>query len=162
MSHQIAIKPLSAESFASFGDVIDASGEPTAMINNGKCARFNDIARLDFADTGKPGISVFYAQPYSLPHHLPMVERHPLGSQAFIPMSSAPFLVIVAADKNGTPDTPKAFLTGPQQGVNIHRGIWHGVLTPLNEPAAFAVVDWIGDQANLEEHYFNLPWQVVG
>ncbi len=143
-----------------FGDVIDASGDPTVMINNGHCERYTDRAKLDFAQGGRAGISVFYAQPYALPHRLSYVERHPLGSQAFLPLSGAPFLVTVAHDISGVPDTPRAFLTHPEQGVNIHRGVWHGVLTPLNRAAQFAVVDWIGDRENLEEHHFQQAWLV--
>ena len=157
MDDRIFIEPLTPGAFSPFGDVIDASGEPTCMINNGMCARYNDRAKLDFDKAGRAGISIFQGQPYSLPHTLPLVERHPYGSQAFIPMSDAPFLVIVAGDVNGTPTTPKAFLTERQQGVNIHRGIWHGVLTPLTEPARFAVIDWIGQRANLEEYHFESP-----
>lgn len=160
MNKQIVIEPLTQDTFSPFGDVIDACGEPTSMINNGMCARYNDRAKLDFDKAGRAGISIFQGQPYSLPHTLPLVERHPYGSQAFIPMSDAPFLVIVAGDVNGTPTTPKAFLTERQQGVNIHRGVWHGVLTPLKDPARFAVVDWIDERANLEEYHFESPWLV--
>ena len=160
MNNQINIEPLTASAFSPFGDVIDATGDPTSMINNGMCARYNDRAKLDFDKAGRAGISVFQGQPYSLPHTLPLVERHPFGSQAFIPMSDAPFLVIVAGDVDGIPTTPKAFLTERQQGVNIHRGVWHGVLTPLKDAARFAVVDWIDERVNLEEYHFELPWLV--
>lgn len=146
--------------FTRFGDVIDGSGEPTMMINNGNCARYHDRATLSFAENGRAGISVFHGQPYALPHALDLMERHPLGSQAFIPMSGSPFLVIVASDVDGVPDTPRAFLTEPEQGVNIHRGVWHGVLTPLGDAALFTVIDWIGDTANLEEFRFETPWHV--
>lgn len=77
-----------------------------------------------------------------------------MGSQAFIPMSADPFLVIVAADKGGIPTAPRAFITAPGQAINFHRGTWHGVLAPLSEPGLFAVIDRIGDGANLEEHWF--------
>jgi len=160
MNNPIVIEPLTAEAFSAYGEVIDATGEPTVMINNGLCARYNDRANLDFDEAGRPGISIFQGQPYSLPHTLPLVERHPYGSQAFIPMSDAAFLVIVAGDDNGIPTTPRAFMTQRQQGVNIHRGVWHGVLTPLNESARFAVVDWISEKANLEEYHFESPWLV--
>lgn len=160
MDNQIFIEPMTIDAFAPFGDVIDASEDPTSMINNGMCARHNDLARLDFEQGGRAGISIFQGRPYSLPHTVPLVERHPLGSQAFIPMSDAPFLVIVAIDVNGSPDAPQAFITQHQQGVNIHRGVWHGVLTPLNESARFAVIDWIGNKANLQEHHFESPWLI--
>jgi len=161
MNQSIPIEPLTADAFLAYGDIIDASGEPTVMINNGKCARYTDRAQLDFDSSGKAGISIFVGQPYVLPHTLSLVERHPLGSQAFIPMSDAPYLVIVAADNAGTPDTPRAFMAQRQQGVNIHRNVWHGVLTPLEQPAMFAVVDWIGGSSNLEEYLFDQPWRVV-
>lgn len=130
------------------------------MINNGMCARYHDRARLDFDSRGRAGISVFEGQPYTLPHHLDMMERHPLGSQAFLPMSNVQYLVVIANDDHGIPARPRAFIAGPEQGVNIHRGVWHGVLTPFGSVARFAVVDWIGDLSNLQEHRFDAPWLI--
>lgn len=147
----IRAQPLTAAAFAPFGDVLDTSGEPDRLINAGLCGRYNDRARLDFAD-GRAGISLFNATPCSLPYTCDLLERHPLGSQAFIPMTRNPFLVIVATDADGRPGTPLAFLTASGQAINLHRGVWHGVLTPLHAPGLFAVVDRIGDGANLQEH----------
>lgn len=162
MSGVIHTTPLEAEHFAPFGDVIEAAGEPTMMINRDMCGRYHDLATLAFSgDTARPGISLFKAEPRSLPYTLDMMERHPLGSQAFLPMSADPFLVIVAEDRNGQPDEPKAFLTRPGQGVNYHRGTWHGVLTPLHPPGLFAVVDRIGPGDNLEEHWFEETYMIV-
>jgi len=161
MSQSIVIEPLTPEAFSAYGDIIDASGEPTSMINNGMCARYNNLAQLNFDPTGQAGISIFEGQPYTLPHAVSLVERHPLGSQAFIPMSDAPFLVVVAGDNAGTPTVPRAFLMQRLQGVNIHRNVWHGVLTPLKNAARFAVIDWIGEGVNLEEFVFDKPWLVV-
>ncbi|HUF55091.1 MAG TPA: ureidoglycolate lyase, partial [Thermohalobaculum sp.] len=141
MAREIAVEPLTAEAFAPFGEVIEAAGAPTKTINRGMCGRYDDLARLDFAGGGRPAISVFAAEPCALPLSLEMVERHPLGSQAFLPMSADPFLVIAAPDRDGAPGTPRAFLTRPGQGVNYRRGTWHGVLTPLARPALFAVID---------------------
>ncbi len=161
MSREIAARPLTAEAFAPFGDVLDCAGEPDRMINQGLCGRYHDRARLDFAD-GQAGISLFKAELRSLPYRLDMVERHPDGSQAFLPMSMDGFLVIVAPDAGGRPGTPLAFLTAPGQGINFHRGTWHGVLTPLSGPGLFAVVDRIGEGPNLEEHWFDEPWSIIG
>jgi ureidoglycolate lyase len=156
---RIAIQPLTAAAFAPFGDVIETAGAPDRIINQGLCGRYHDRARLDFGD-GRAGISVFDAVPRALPLRLEMVERHPEGSQAFLPLSRDPFLVIVAADAAGEPGVPVAFRTAPGQGVNYHRGTWHGVLTPLHAPGLFAVVDRIGSGANLEEHWFDTPYEV--
>lgn len=156
----IAPEPLTAAAFAPFGDVLEAAGAPDRIINQGLCGRFHDRARLDFGPEGRAGISVFEAVPRALPYRLEMVERHPDGSQAFLPMSLAPFLVIVAPDAGGAPGTPRAFVTAPGQGINLHRGTWHGVLTPLSAPGLFAVVDRIGATPNLEEHWFAEPYLI--
>jgi ureidoglycolate lyase len=160
MSRTIKPAPLTARAFAPFGDVLEATGVPDKVINQGLCDRFHDRAKLDFGEHGRAGISIFRAKPFSLPMTLEMVERHPYGCQAFIPMSEHSFLVVVAPDIDGTPGAPLAFLTAPGQGVNFHRGIWHGALSPLYEPGLFAVVDRIGDTPNLEEHWFKSPYVV--
>jgi ureidoglycolate lyase len=161
MTRTLTAEPLTAAAFARFGDVIEAGGEPTVLINRGMCGRFHDLAAVDFGPGGRAGISLFRGKPYPLPLRLDMVERHPLGSQAFLPLSGDPYLVVVAEDVGGQPVRPCAFLAGPEQGVNYHRGTWHGVLTPIGRTALFAVVDRIGEGANLEEHWFETPWTVV-
>lgn len=160
MTERIRTRPLTAAAFAAFGDVLEVHGDPDRLINQGLCGRYHDRAKLDFSD-GRAGISLFKAQPRSLPMKLEMVERHPDGSQAFLPMSMDSFLVVVAPDEGGRPGQPVAFVTEPGQGVNYHRGVWHGVLAPLSEPGLFAVVDRIGEGPNLQEHWFDTPYIVT-
>ena len=155
----IRLQPLTAEDFAPFGDVIEVAGAPDKIINHGLCGRFHDRATFDFAD-GRAGLSLFKAEPRGLPLKLEMVERHPEGSQAFIPMSQHSFVVVVAPDQGGTPGRPLAFRTDIGQAVNYHRGTWHGVLAPLHEPGLFAVIDRIGAGDNLEEHWFDAPFVI--
>jgi len=155
---KIIIKPMSADAFAPFGDLLEAKGTPDKIINQGLCGRFHDRARMDFSD-GRAGISIFHAEKRDLPLKLDLVERHPDGSQAFVPMSHQPFLVVVAEDQNGIPQNIRAFLTEAGQAINIHRGVWHGVLTPLYDPGLFAVIDRIGEGPNLEEYW--LPDEVI-
>ncbi|MHA7887961.1 MULTISPECIES: ureidoglycolate lyase [Roseicyclus] len=159
MSREILIEPLTAAAFAPFGELLETEGAPDKLINQGLCGRWHDRARLEFGD-GRAGISLFRSETRALPYALEMVERHPLGSQAFLPMSYDPFLVIVAPDEDGTPGRPRAFRSTAGQGINIARNTWHGVLTPLHAPGLFAVVDRIGEGANLEEHWFDTPWTV--
>ena len=164
MNGTIRAEPLTAAAFAPFGEVLEAAGAPDRIINAGLCGRHHDLARLDFAD-GRAGVSLFDARPRALPHEVELLERHPLGSQAFLPMTAAPFLVVAAPDEGGAPGRARAFLTAPGQGVNYARGTWHGVLTPLHAPGLFAVVDRIGPPgeppgANLEEHPLAEPWVV--
>ncbi len=152
-------RALTATAFAPFGDVLDFAGPPDRLINAGLCGRFHDRAALDFAD-GRAGISLFDASPRSLPYTLDLMERHPDGSQCFVPMHRNEWLVTVAPDEDGVPGRPLAFRVAPGRAVNIHRNVWHGVLTPLHAPGLFAVVDRIGDGANLEEHVLHDPWQI--
>ena len=159
MTREIAARPLSAEAFSPFGDVLDTSRGPDFLINEGLCGRHHDRARLDFGG-GAPAISLFDAVPRSLPYRFDLVERHPLGSQAFVPMCLTSFLVIVAPDAGGRPGTPLAFLTAPGQAINLHRGTWHGVLTPLEAPGLFAVIDRVGAGENLEEFHHPDGWIV--
>lgn len=157
----ILIEPLTKDAFAPFGQVIDLDGAHHYPINGGMTERYHDLARVELGGVhARPLISIFRGQPYALPLTLKLVERHPLGSQAFYPLSPLPFLVIVASDQSGTPDTPRAFLTAPGQGVNIAMNTWHGVLTPLERECDFLVVDRDGDGNNLEEHHFAAPFTV--
>ncbi|MFZ8941572.1 MAG: ureidoglycolate lyase [Gemmobacter sp.] len=160
MSRRIAPEPLDPAAFAPFGDVLEAAGAPDRIINAGLCGRFHDRARLDFGPAGRAGISIFRAALRRLPLTLDLLERHPEGSQAFVPMSADGFLVVVAPDAGGQPGRPRAFLTRPGQGVNVLRNTWHGVLTPLAGSGLFAVIDRIGPGANLEEHHLADPWTV--
>lgn len=150
-------EPLTATAFAPYGDVLEAAGD-FRLINAGLCRRHHDRAQMDFGPEGRAGISIFDAVPRSLPYEFDLIERHPDGSQAFLPMTEHPFLVIVA---DGPEATPRAFVTDGTQGINLHRGTWHGVLTPLHAPGRFAVVDRIGATPNLEEQRFATPWTVI-
>ncbi len=161
MSTVILAQPLTREAFAPFGDVIDTGGEDHYPINDGKCERYHALAR---AEAGGPNghviINLFRATPYAFPLPLSMVERHPFGSQAFIPLSPRPFLVVVTPDGPDGPGVPSAFVTAPGQGVNYRRNLWHGVLTPIGAPQDFVVVDRGGDGPNLEEFYFPRPYEI--
>ena len=157
----IKAQPLTADAFAPFGDVLEAVGKPDKIINNGFCGRYHDRARLDFGPDGRAGISVFKAEPRALPYTLDLLERHPDGAQASIPMSLDAYLVTVAEDANGTPANIRAFIAGPGQGINYHRNTWHGVLTPLSAPGLFAVVDRVGETPNLEEYHLETPLTIT-
>ena len=160
MIYEVSTQPLTADAFKPFGEIIDASGEPDKIINQGMCGRHHDLAKLDFL-SGKVGVSVFNAKARSLPFNLEMMERHPEGTQAFIPMHQNSFLIIVAHDKNGVPDTPISFISKPGQGINISKNTWHGVLCPLYSPCLFAAIDRIGEGPNLEEHWFKKAWTII-
>ena len=158
---RITIEPLTRAAFAPFGQVIETEGAHHYPINGGMTERYHDLARIELGGVhARPLISIFKGQPYALPLTLKLVERHPLGSQAFYPLADAAWLVIVAADESGSPRIPRAFRPTPGQGVNIAMNTWHGVLTPLDADADFLCVDRGGEGNNLEEHVFAEPWTV--
>ena len=160
---EITVEPLTREAFAPFGQVIAADDSAHHYpINAGMTERYHDLARVELGGVhARPLISIFRGQPYTLPLTLKLLERHPLGSQAFYPLSPQPFLSVVAPDEHGVPGRPRAFLVPPHHGVNIAINTWHGVLTPLDKPADFLVVDRGGDGNNLEEYLLDPPFLIV-
>jgi ureidoglycolate lyase len=162
MAKTLIARPLTREAFAPFGQVLDAEGwENHYPINAGRCERFHDMATAEVAGTdARVILSIFKATPYALPLALTMVERHPFGSQAFMPLSPRPFVVVVAHDTPNGPGEPHAFLTRPGQGVNYPKNLWHGVLTPIGEAQDFLVVDRAGVEKNVEEHFFAEPYEI--
>lgn len=145
-------EPLTAEAFAPFGDVIEASGRAERIaINYGMTTRFNDLARIDVADAGGHAIvSLFRGHPLE-PPVLKVFERHPLGSQGFMPLSGLPFLVAVAPCGDFDPAAVRVFRSEPHQGVNYAKGVWHHFLLPLDEESDFLVIDRAGPGENLDE-----------
>ncbi|MEJ6389135.1 ureidoglycolate lyase [Gymnodinialimonas ulvae] len=157
---QITARPITAKAFAPFGDVIETDTVPPQMINEGLCRRFSDLARFDQTG-GRIAMSLFQAELREMPYRCNLLERHPLGSQCFIPMSQAAFLVIVAPDEGGRPGPASAFLATNDVAVNIARNTWHGVLAPISGSGLFAVIDRIGSGDNLEEHRLEEPVFVI-
>ena len=151
----ILARPLTRKEFAPFGQVIELRSEPDKLINQGMCGRHHALA--DVSTDGVTGISLFDAKPRHFPYKVDLVERHPLGSQAFIPMNGVPMLVIVAPDHGGAPGSLQAFLTAGRQGISLNRNTWHGVLAPMGAQGLYAVVDYTGDGPNLQEHWFEDP-----
>ncbi len=153
---------LTKEAFAPFGSVIEKDGAENFPINNDNCQRYHNLAKADVTGKdGAVGISIFSAKPYALPVRLSMVERHPLGSQAFYPLYGRSWLVIACEDSSDGPGNPKAFVANRDQGVSFNRGVWHGVLTPLGIQSDFIVVDRVGEGDNQEEFYFDKPFEVT-
>jgi len=143
---------LTAEAFAPFGDVIEASERAEQIaINQGYTTRFNDLAKIDVATEGGHAIvSIFRARPLE-PPILKVFERHPLGSQSFMSLQARPFLVAVAPAGGFDPTAVRLFRAGPHQGVNYRKGVWHHFLLPLEAQSDFLVVDRAGPGENLDE-----------
>jgi len=150
-------KPLTQENFAAFGDVIEAGMSEPIMINEGTTERFHALSEVQLGSAeDKAIISIFRAQPRSFPMSIQMLERHPLGSQSFHPLSQEPYLVLVAdAVEQPSAEHLHLFLATAQQGVNYHKGTWHHPLLALNAVSDFLVVDRAGKGHNCEEITLN-------
>ena len=135
-------KPLTSQAFSAFGQVIQCAGAHHFPINDGTTQRYHDLARLEPGPQGELIVSIFRAQPRTLPMRIEHVERHPLGSQAFMPLNAKAYLVAVAQTlPNGQPGPLQAFVARGDQGVNYARGVWHHPLMALDEVCDFLVID---------------------
>ncbi|QDD88669.1 ureidoglycolate lyase [Pseudomonas oryzihabitans] len=156
MSRQLVIEPLTAEGFAPFGDVIETEGRDWFPINNGSTQRFHALARVETGPAdGAAIISIFRARRLEYPLTIAMLERHPHGSQAFVPLRGEPFLVVVAPPAP-QPDAQaiRVFRTDGRQGINYHAGVWHHPVLALRDEDEFLIVDRHGELPNCDEHFF--------
>lgn len=146
-------KPLTAEAFAPYGDVIEcATAKELRNINYGQTERYHDLARLDLAaESGQPLVSIFRSTPLPRPIAVKIMERHPLSSQAFYPLGNHPYMVVVAEAGEFDVSKLRAFVAGPQQGVNYRKGTWHHYSLALDKVCDFLVIDRGGPEKNCDE-----------
>ncbi|WP_395689716.1 ureidoglycolate lyase [Aestuariivirga sp.] len=150
----IAPQPLTHEAFRPFGDVIEMDRSNPLIINQGFTQRFNDLANVDVEhEAGGICVSLFLGQPRPQPIMIKLMERHPLGSQLFMPMQDRPWLVLVAGDVQD-PASYRAFTASGRQGVNYARNVWHHPLLVLDADSRFLIIDRQGPGNNLEEVWF--------
>ncbi|MFY0664489.1 MAG: ureidoglycolate lyase [Natronospirillum sp.] len=156
MTIHVQPEPLTQGAFAPFGDVIETAERDVFMINQGNTRRYHKLAEVQTGPAdGRAIISIFQAWAHSFPLRIRMLERHPHGSQAFIPMRGQPYLIVVAP-AGDEPDVRalRAFIAHGNQGINYHPGTWHHPVLALAHQDDFLVVDRAGDIANCDEHYF--------
>ena len=148
---ELTPQPLTADAFAPFGSVIQASNEAVKLdINQGHAIRYDRLAEIDAADGGGvPVVSLFRARPLA-EAVLRVFERHPLGSQTFVPLSGSPYLVAVAPAGDFDAAAIRLFRAEPHQGVHYLKGVWHHFLLVL-DASDFLVVDRDGPGDNCEE-----------
>lgn len=155
----LAILPLDAERFAPFGSVLETTGAERRLINEGSTERFHALATADTGtEKGKTIISLFRGQPREFPYCVRMMERHPLGSQAFFPLSGRPWIALVAPDEDGAPGIPHAFLVHGHVGLQYGRNVWHHPLIATGDVSDFLVVDREGPGNNLEERDYPVSY----
>lgn len=153
----LVAQPLTRAAFAPFGEVIESGLDTPLSINAGMTERYHDLATVDVgADGSRVLINIFETRPYALPLRVSMLERHPLGSQAFVPMDGSPFLVVVAPPGDIVDlQAVQAFVTNGAQGVNYAPGVWHHPLVVTDRPGRFLVVDRGGPGHNCDVQQFS-------
>ncbi len=151
----IKAEPLSAEAFSPYGDVIEtAAASEQISINYGNTTRFHNLMKVDVEEGGgEPCVSIFRSKPLETPIIIKLMEYHPLGSQAFIPMGDAPYLVVVAEAGEFDVEKLRVFLAQSHQGVNYHKGTWHHFSLALEKTSDFLVIDRQGEGDNCVEYH---------
>ncbi|SKA64068.1 ureidoglycolate lyase [Enterovibrio nigricans] len=155
-------EPLTQEAFSQFGDVIEAESRDYFMINDGSTRRYHKLATTQVDEGSGVIINIFQTTPQSYPFDINMLERHPKGSQAFMPLLGNDYLVVVAPPT----DTPalhaiRAFYAKGSQGVNYHRGVWHHPVLALSSNDQFLVIDREGEGKNCDEFFFSKQMRVI-
>lgn len=152
---ELIAQPLTRQAFEPFGDVIEVDENRCHYtINGGATERYNALAVTEAnGENSRIAISIFRSLlATQLPVRVIALERHPLGSQAFIPLTASPFLVVVAPSGDHiTSHEVRAFFCTGHQGVNYRPGVWHHSLLALNSGQDFLVVDRIGSNGNCDE-----------
>ena len=148
--------PINAGNFAPFGELIAATERPATAVNAARFERFDGLARIDCGDAINVGI-MRCAVATELPCSFDLLERHPLGSQAFVPLDPLAYVVVVGpASDAPQADALRAFVVPPRCGINMRAGIWHLPLLGSTPGQTFAVFDRTGDD-NLEEYVLAEP-----
>lgn len=155
-------EPLSAETFAPFGSVVEADPSTMRLINGGNTERYHALAEAEaLGQEARVILSIFRGAPRAFPYAVAMMERHPLGSQSFSPLTRRDWLVVVAPDEDGRPGRPRVFRARGDQGVNYRANVWHHPLMTVGETMDFLVVDRAGAGNNLEEFFYDTPFLIA-
>ncbi len=154
MTITLKAEPLTRDRFAPYGEVIETSREGSDAMNAARFERFDDLCNVDLINDGRVAVSIARCRtPTSLPLRLDMLERHPLGSQAFVPLSPCKMVLVVAPPGESVDASAlRAFVTNGRQGFNYRRGTWHMPLISFEAGQEYLIIDRGGNEANCEEH----------
>ena len=157
-------RPLTRERFAPYGDVIESAEVDRAAMNAARFERFDDLCGIDMGNDGRVAVSIARCRvATALPYRIDMVERHPLGSQAFVPLSRATMIVVVAPPEESVETADlEAFVTNGRQGVNYKRGTWHMPLIAFEAGQEFLIIDRAAGKPNCDEHVLEEPVMLEG
>ena len=152
---KLSAVPITKERFAAFGDVLYGDMQRHAAMNDARFIRFRDLAMIDIdsVGSGRPCVSIARCRTATkLPYRIDLMERHPLGSQLFMPLAPFSFIVVVApAGESVDVADLQAFVTTGREGINYHKGVWHMPMIGLETGQDFLIIDRIGGDANCDE-----------
>ena len=159
MTISLQAELLTQERFAPYGDVIETSRESSDAMNEARFERFDDLCKIDLINDGQIAVSIARCRmPTSLPLRLDMVERHPLGSQAFVPLTRCKMLIVVAPPEESVDaGALRAFVSNGRQGINYHRGTWHMPLIAFEAGQEYLIIDRGGIEPNCDMHNLDEP-----
>ncbi|QMV63821.1 ureidoglycolate lyase [Pseudomonas berkeleyensis] len=158
----LRIEPLTRSAFAPFGEVIEMAGANAFPINAGTTTRYHDLAQVELAgEAPRTLVNLFEGKAWHAPIEVRMLERHPLGSQAFYPVDGGRMLIVVAPPGELDESKIRAFISAPDQGVNYARGTWHHPLLCLQHPGRFLVIDRGGAGHNCDEQALKQPLSML-
>lgn len=151
---KLKAEPLTKKSFAPYGDVIETDGAKHFGMNDDSMERYYDLANVDIDHNtgGKVVLSLTVCNKVeTMPYHIACIERHPRGSQAFIPSNNIP-LIIAVAEPSETIDAHKikAFVSNGKQGINYHKNVWHMPAICLDKDQQFIIIDRGGEGDNCD------------
>ena len=163
MTITLVPKPLTSERFAPYGDVIESVVDRKAGMNAARFERFDDLCGIEMSDAGRVAVSIARCSVASpLPYRIDMVERHPFGSQAFVPLTPCRMIVVVAPPEESVEASELcAFVTNGRQGINYHRGTWHMPLIAFDSGQELLIIDRAADKPNCDEHSLDEPVLLV-
>jgi ureidoglycolate lyase len=134
----IAARPLTAEAFAPYGQVLQGTGPVTE--------------RKEFASRmqngrphAKPNMTYMKVLPASGRVLVRAVERHPFSNQTFVPLNGTRHLVAVcpsAPDGSPVVERLEVFVASGSQAVNYDANVWHAPRTALSAPGEFVMFRW--------------------
>lgn len=154
MTITLKAEPLTRERFAPYGDVIETSRDTSDAMNEARFERFDDLCKVDLDNHGQIAVSIARCRtPTALPLRLDVVERHPLGSQAFVPLSPCKMVIVVAPPEESVDASAlRAFVTNGRQGINYRRGTWHMPLISFEAGQEYLIIDRGGIEPNCDMH----------
>lgn len=152
-------EPLTREAFAPFGKVLQVEGAAHFPINGGMTDRVHALAEAETDPEGKAILSIFRSRRWPDPIRIEMLERHPLGSQAFMPLSAHDWLVVVAEQPEA--EALRCYRARGDQGVQYATGVWHHPLLVLEPQQDFLIVDRDGPGDNLEEKTLTVAAEII-